>query len=846
MSRMNNHIKKYIDTLKTKNSFDMKKKEDVNTIVTIISNFFKESLNLVEFISSNKLSLKGSELIKHLINLFVAYTDLSEKLEHDKLFKKELIDKSIVTDAYYNDDDTGLTKLKVSVQITIDIINIMKKYSYKYPKKDLSSCIEYVRKVDVAKKYDLTKEYKKRKRTDKKSKSKKKDYESDSDYESSDDENCVEVYDNENEDDYTEEVEDYNHSDNDNDDSSSESSEKPKKKRKTEKKGTDDKKFIEYIYNRSNPSNTQEEITKYYNELPKNEKKEKLKHIKEIVEIGNNNKPMVFKIMELPLPIEQKNHILRNYNVLSSSRFPDNKLKTWFNGLMSIPFGLYKGTNLSSIKPKEVKSFLDNLQKVMDDAVYGNEDSKRYIIQLMGQQIRNPKCKGTVLGIWGPPGCGKTSLIKDGIAKAMDKPFVFVSLGGASDASFLEGHSYTYEGSIWGRIANGLITSKCMDPIFYFDELDKISKTHKGDEISNILVHLTDPAQNSHFRDKYFHGIDIDLSKATFIFSFNNPSNINPILLDRITMVETKYLMISQKVHISQNYLLPEITKDVGIERTDIVIDDNVIMELINSYTFEGGVRKLKSLLYMIVREINLANLLKSSIDINGKTQKVILPFVVKNEHIKYFLKNKFPIEHDKIHNEPKVGIINGLYASSDGSHGGILPIEILMTPTTKAYDVKATGNLQKVIKESTEVASTLAFNKLSKDAQDEYIKEWKDKPYGYHIHCPDGSNPKDGPSAGVALTVALYSILTNKKIKNDIGITGEINLQGKVCAIGGLENKLEGAKKAGVKLVLIPKENEKHLDKIKERNKTLIDDTFKVITIETIDEALNYSLVKK
>ena len=193
----------------------------------------------------------------------------------------------------------------------------------------------------------------------------------------------------------------------------------------------------------------------------------------------------------------------------------------------------------------------------MDNAVYGHNEAKRQIIQMMGQQIRNPNSKGNMLGIWGPPGNGKTSLIKEGIAKAMNKPFIFISLGGATDSSFLEGHSYTYEGSIYGRIVDGLITSKCMDPIIYFDELDKISKTSRGEEISNILVHLTDPVQNSHFRDKYFHGIDIDLSRATMIFSFNDPQNINPILMDRITTVETKYLLLPQKIYIAMNYLLP-------------------------------------------------------------------------------------------------------------------------------------------------------------------------------------------------------------------------------------------------------------------------------------------------
>jgi endopeptidase La len=523
-----------------------------------------------------------------------------------------------------------------------------------------------------------------------------------------------------------------------------------------------------------------------------------------------------------------------------TSRSENNKLKQWVDSVMTIPFGKYKGTNLDSIKPEKVKDFLDGLQTSMDSAAYGHDEAKRQIIQMMGQQIKNPKARGNMLGLYGPPGNGKTSLIKEGIAKAMDKPFIFISLGGATDASFLEGHSFTYEGSIYGRIVNGLINAKCMDPIIYFDELDKISNTPKGDEITNILVHLTDPVQNTNFRDKYFHGIDIDLSRATMIFSFNDRSRVNHILADRITMVETKFLLPVQKINIVQNYLCPAIFKEMGFMDNGVVFSDEVIRNMIDLYTREGGVRKLKGLIYNICRELNLANLTKTKVD--GKPVK--FPFTMENKHLKLLLTHKMEIDQDKIHVEPKYGVINGLYASGDGGHGGILPIEILWIPASKPFEIKATGNLEKVIKESTDVASTLAFNYLAKDKQDEMLKEMKEYPRGFHIHLGDGSVSKDGPSAGTALTVALVSMLSNRKIRNDIAITGEITLQGKVTAIGGLENKLQGAKSAGVKLVLYPKENQKHIDKIKERNPTLIDSNLQVIAIETIDEAIKHSLV--
>jgi ATP-dependent Lon protease len=210
---------------------------------------------------------------------------------------------------------------------------------------------------------------------------------------------------------------------------------------------------------------------------------------------------------------------------------------------------------------------------------------------------------------------------------------------------------------------------------------------------------------------------------------------------------------------------------------------------------------------------------------------------------IKLLLKEKHKITQEKIHTDNKVGTINGLYASSIGT-GGILQIQSLWIPTTTPYEIRATGNLQQVIKESTQVASTLAFNFLDTETKDKYLSAWKDRSEGIHLHFPDGSTPKDGPSAGGALTVAIYSLLSNRKIKNDIAMTGEINFQGHITAIGGLENKLEGAKKAGVTLVLYPKENDKDIVKIKERNPTLLDDNFKAISIETIEEAIKYAII--
>ena len=669
---------------------------------------------------------------------------------------------------------------------------------------------------------------------------KKDDYESESDNNSSDEE-----YNDDNDDEEYKEDNDYEEYNNEKNNNKKNDNEKYKGNETKEKRingklsAKMGKDFINQLYQGKNSNNLEEETLKYFTLMTDKDRKYTLEKLKEINNYENKDKPVVFQIMELDLPVVQKNHLFKNYMTIATSRFENNKLKQWVDSAMQIPFGKFKGTNLKSIKTDKVKCFLNELEKSMDKAAYGHSEAKRQIIQMMGQQIRNPQAKGNILGLWGPPGNGKTSLIKDGIATAMDKPFIFISLGGASDASFLEGHSYTYEGSVCGRIVNGLMSAKCMDPIIYFDELDKISKTAKGDEITNILIHLTDPVQNNHYRDKYFHGLDIDLSKATFIFSFNDPCNVNHILLDRITCIETKYLLISQKIHICKNYILPTMFKEMGFIENAVNFSDDVLREIINKYTREGGIRKLKSLLYNIVRELNIFNLLHTHLN----DKEVFFPFNIKSDDIKTIFKNRREIKPDNINTSPKCGIVNGLWANHLGN-GGVLPIEVVWVPSKQAMQVKATGNLQKVIKESTEVATSVAWNYLSEDNKQKFMDLWKNNPMGFHIHCPDGSTPKDGPSAGGALTLAIFSLLTHRKIINNIAMTGEINLQGHISAIGGLEEKLEGAKKTGVVIALVPKENHTDLIKIIDRNPSLLDDKFKVIFIENFGDIINNALL--
>ena len=484
----------------------------------------------------------------------------------------------------------------------------------------------------------------------------------------------------------------------------------------------------------------------------------------------------------------------------------------------------------------EQSDYFKNIDTILDDAIYGLDNAKIQIKRMLGQWI-NGKNEGYVFGLEGPPGTGKTTLAKKGIAKCLhdengnERPFVFIALGGSSNGSTLEGHNYTYVGSTWGRIVDGLIASKCMNPIIYIDELDKISKTEHGKEIVGILTHLTDTSQNSGFSDRYFAGIEFDLSKCLIIFSYNNVNMIDPILLDRIHRINIKSLNKREKYQVVLKYIIPEILNTVGYKESDINIGTKTIEFIIDTYTYEAGVRKLKERLFEIYREINLRSLKDPS----------IIPFTIDIDFVSELFIDCPKHDNIKIYEIPKVGTINGLYATSAGI-GGITIIETTFFPSTNFLELKLTGQQGDVMKESMSVAKTLALKlipeKILKDLQT------KDPKLGIHIHCPAGATKKDGPSAGTAITIALLSLLCNLPIKNNIGITGEMNLNGRVLPIGGLYSKTEGAKLAGVIEVLCPKKNEDDLCKIRKENPEIEDGDFKITMIETIYDAIDKLLI--
>ena len=505
---------------------------------------------------------------------------------------------------------------------------------------------------------------------------------------------------------------------------------------------------------------------------------------------------------------------------------------------------IYKLSNINNdiqriqSEQKLLSNYMKNITNILDKSVFGHTKAKRQVERIIAQWINGEK-SGYCFGFEGPPGVGKTSLAKKGLANCLldenqeSRPYAFIAIGGSANGSTLEGHNYTYVGSTWGKIVDILIEKKCMNPIIFIDELDKVSRTEQGKEIIGILTHLIDSTQNDSFQDKYFNGIDFDLSKVLFIFSYNDPDLIDKILLDRIHRVKFNHLNIQEKLTITSQYILPEIFKRLGIENI-ISISDEVITFIINNYTLEPGVRKLKEILFEILGEINLS-ILKDNKYFN-------VPIQLTCDLVKEYLSERQEINKIKINSSSKVGVINGLWANALGQ-GGILHIEVKFFLSSNFLDLKLTGMQGDVMKESMSVAKTLALTLLNKNENKKCIDFFeKTKNQGIHIHVPEGATPKDGPSAGVAITMAIYSCLTNKIIKNNIAITGEVSLQGNITAIGGLDLKILGGINAGITCFIFPKQNKKDYDLFLEKYKNLIqleDITF--ITVENIYEVMNY-----
>ena len=415
-----------------------------------------------------------------------------------------------------------------------------------------------------------------------------------------------------------------------------------KKERKQEKEKERNERIFRKIIKNKNMLNDYN----YFVKLKTEEQKCIIKKIKEINNITKIDRPYRLSLIESSIPAIFKVTAMKKMAILNNMESGSGeycKIKNWVDTFMQIPFGktdklpICIGDGID-----KCHEFMENAQKTLDNAVYGLNDAKMQIMQILGQLIMNPSSTGTAIAIHGPPGSGKTSLVKEGISKILNRPFSFIALGGATDSSFLEGHSYTYEGSTWGKIVQILIDSKSMNPVIYFDELDKISDTPKGEEIASILTHLTDTSQNSQFHDKYFSEIDFDLSQCIFIFSYNDESKVNPILKDRMYRINTLGYDMKQKTIICNQYLLPKIRKQVAFDDGMVIIPDNTIKYIIENYCLnESGVRNLKRCMEIIHTKLNLFRLMKPDNNLFGKelALKVSFPFTVSIDNVDKLLK---------------------------------------------------------------------------------------------------------------------------------------------------------------------------------------------------------------
>jgi ATP-dependent Lon protease len=493
---------------------------------------------------------------------------------------------------------------------------------------------------------------------------------------------------------------------------------------------------------------------------------------------------------------------LRNMSPMSAE---STVVRNYLDWLLSVPWGKAK------TKPID----LQKAEDILEEDHYGLEKVKERIIEYLAVQARTGSLKGPILCLVGPPGVGKTSLAQS-IAKATGREYVRMSLGGVRDESEIRGHRRTYIGSMPGKIIQSMKKAKTTNAFVLLDEIDKLGSDWRGDP-SSALLEVLDPAQNSTFGDHYLE-VDYDLSQVMFVTTANSLNMPQP-LMDRMEIIRVSGYTEDEKVEIAKRHVLPKQLKDHGLKEGELIVPEETIRDLIRYYTREAGVRSL---------ERALGGLARKAVREMAKTKAVSIT-VDAAKLAEYAGVKKF--RYGETDAEDQVGIVTGLAWTEFG--GDILTIEAIKMPGRGRMTV--TGNLKEVMKESISAAASYVRSRALSFGVKPPVFEKTD----IHVHVPDGATPKDGPSAGVAMTVAMVSVLTGIPIRKDIAMTGEITLRGRVTAIGGLKEKLLAALRSGVKTVLIPQENEKDLEEVPENVKSALE----IIPISTADEALKWAL---
>ena len=393
----------------------------------------------------------------------------------------------------------------------------------------------------------------------------------------------------------------------------------------------------------------------YFKKCLSNEKQELvIEKLQELQNLTTIDKPYLLHLVDLDIPNDYKACALRKINIMRSmgGSFGNSeyyKIKSWVDAFLKIPFNKYNNLPISFADGiDKCHDFMEYTKKTLDSVVYGLEDAKIQIMQMVGLWLVNPNAIGCAIAIKGPPGTGKTTLIKEGISKILNRPFALVALGGCGDSGFLDGFDYTYEGSKYGKIIDILIQCGCMNPVILFDELDKLSDSFKGQEVTGVLTHLTDSTQNTKFSDKYFSEISINMSKALFIFSYNDENAVNNVLKDRMYKIETKGYKTKEKLIIAKDYLLPKIREEIKFESSTIVFNDELLEYIINDFTEkEDGVRNLKRCLEIIYKKLNLYRLMKPNINLFEASEgmrlkaKISFPCILNREIIDDLIKKE-------------------------------------------------------------------------------------------------------------------------------------------------------------------------------------------------------------
>ena len=466
-------------------------------------------------------------------------------------------------------------------------------------------------------------------------------------------------------------------------------------------------------------------------------------------------------------------------------------------------------------KKDKVDINLNNALKTLDEDHYGLEKVKERIIEFLAVQKRMDKIKGPILCLVGPPGVGKTSLGKS-IAKATNRQFVRMSLGGVRDEAEIRGHRRTYIGSLPGKIIQMMKKAGTKNPLILLDEVDKVGNDYRGDP-SSALLEALDPEQNTTFNDHYLE-VDYDLSDVMFVTTANT-LNILPPLLDRMEVIRIPGYTEDEKISIANKYLLPKQIKENGVKKDELELADGTIKEIIRSYTRESGVRNLEREISKVARKV-----VKKVV--SGEEKKV----AINSSNVNDFLGIK-KFKYGEVESEDKIGVVTGLAWTEFG--GEILKIETVHMPGKGRMQI--TGKLGDVMQESVKAAKSFVRSKSLEYGIIPPIFEKKD----FHIHVPEGATPKDGPSAGIAMVTSIVSSITNNPVYKHIAMTGEVTITGQVLPIGGLKEKLLAAHRAGIKQVIIPKENEKDLIDIPKK----VREDIKITVVENVDEVLKIAL---